>query len=118
MRLNENLTTEATKAMAQLRRSLQGELNINFKLADNDQVIKMLKYAELSDDMKVEATLDCFLAELPTEKRVVLSEKGINGSLPSVSGTANTEESENASSTGVEGKKKSRRLYRGQPVSD
>jgi len=36
--------------------------------------------------------------------------------LPSVSGTANTEESENASSTGVEGKKKSRRLYRGQPV--
>lgn len=118
MKLNEDLSMEATKWMAQLRRNLQDDLNKVFKLSENDQVMKMLKYAELSEDDKVTSTLDCFLAELPEDKRAVLSEKGINGTLPPVkasNGSASNADKPQAQN-GAE--KKPARMYRGRPVSD
>jgi hypothetical protein len=105
MSVTSNLSV---KAMAQIRRLLQGEVKRSFKLTDQDDVVAMLKYANISEDRQIMALLDDFLVELPASTRSELAAMGIRGAVASVSDTP---------SKGVPTTSKgSGRSYRGQRV--
>lgn len=92
MNITDNLSTEAVRAMAQLRRLLQPEVQATFKLSQNDDVLKMLKCADLSDNDAVTEMLDYFLGALDTDKRRALADQEVTGSLPPVSDKAKPSE--------------------------
>jgi hypothetical protein len=82
MELLKSLNMESTRTLAKIRRDLQSEISVSFKLSNQDDVLKMLRYANLSEIGDVTACLDVFLMELPEAERSALAVKGITGTLP------------------------------------
>jgi len=81
MRLNEDLSVEAMKQMARLRRSVQSAPKRRFKLSDSEQVLKMVEFADASNDVAVTDSLSGFLEALPESKRQALASSGVLGAV-------------------------------------
>jgi flagellar hook assembly protein FlgD len=81
MRLNEDLSVEAMKQMARLLRSVQSASKRRFKLSDSEQVLKMVEFADASNDVAVTDSLSGFLEALPESKRQALASSGVLGAV-------------------------------------
>ena len=115
------LSTDNTRKIAHIRNLLKHEVLRSFKLSDDDDVIKMLQYAQLSDNTEMVTLLHGFFLGLSESQRALLDDHNIQGTL--TGDDANTPEQRSPQAqrepdTTMATPKKKPRYYRGVLIDD